>query len=174
MGAAPPLKPLRMKTRNTIVLLLFAVGVFAFIHFYESKLPSTQEAADQQKHVVNLDRDKITGITLTNNEEKIVLQKTDGKWMMTAPVKDRADDNAVSTLLTSVETLNKDTTLEGGEGRRQNRHESHRRREVERQPQARGRGQAGGNSFSAKTRRSMGKFTSASPRRTRSMLSATS
>src|SRR5581483_7568195 len=101
-----------MKTRNTVLLFLIAAGLFAFIYFYESKLPTTQEAAEQEKHLVNIDRDKLTGITITNNEDKIVLRKTDGKWRLDAPVKDSADGAAITQLLTSVELLRKETTLE--------------------------------------------------------------
>ncbi|MEA3188350.1 MAG: hypothetical protein QOD99_2180 [Chthoniobacter sp.] len=106
-----------MKTRNTILLFLIAGGLFAFIHFYESKLPTTAEAADQEKRILKIDRDKISGITITNNEEKIVLRKAGSKWQLEAPIKDRADESAVNQLLTSVEMLKKETSVDAGEGK---------------------------------------------------------
>lgn len=107
-----------MKLRNTLLLLLAALGLFAFIFFYERHLPSTRDAAEREAHVVTFDRDKITGISLVNNEQKIELRKgADGQWMLDAPVKDRADDAAVAQLLTAVETLRKEATLESRDGK---------------------------------------------------------
>jgi len=101
-----------MKLRNTIFLFLIAAGVFFFLRFYESKQLTTQEAEEQSTHVAPLtDRDKIDGITITNNEAKIELRKRNNQWEMDAPVKDRADDGAVTQLLTSVDTLQKDTSV---------------------------------------------------------------
>lgn len=107
-----------MKFRNTLLLLVVALGLFAFIFFYERKLPSTRDAAEREARVVTFDREKITGISLVNNEQKIELRKSaEGKWTLDAPVKDRADEAAVSQLLGAVETLRKEATLESRDGR---------------------------------------------------------
>jgi len=108
-----------MKARYTIILLLIAGGLFAYLRFYESNQLTTQESEEQGRHVVQVDRDKIDGITITNNEAKIELRKQDSKWVMDAPVKDRADDGAVAQLLTSVDTLQKDTSLKPETGKDQ-------------------------------------------------------
>ena len=101
-----------MKARNTILLLLIAGGLYTYMRFYESKQLSTDEAQEQSIHVVQIvDRDKIDGITITNDEGKIELRKENNQWQMQEPVKDRADDGAVTQLLTSVDTLEKDTSL---------------------------------------------------------------
>ncbi|MGA3172592.1 MAG: DUF4340 domain-containing protein, partial [Chthoniobacteraceae bacterium] len=101
-----------MKARNTIILLLIAGGLFCYLRFYETKQPTTQEAEEEGNHVVPvLDRDNINGITITNNQAKIELEKKDNEWEMTEPVKDRADDTVVSELLTSLESLEKETSL---------------------------------------------------------------
>ena len=36
-----------MKLKNTLLLLILAVAVYAFIYFFESKQPSTQEATER-------------------------------------------------------------------------------------------------------------------------------
>lgn len=100
-----------MKLRNTLLLLLVAGALYAYLRFYESKQPTTQEAEEQSGRVVQLDRDKIDGITITNNEAKIELRKRNNQWEMDAPVKDRADDATVTTLLSTVESLRKETSL---------------------------------------------------------------
>jgi hypothetical protein len=103
-----------MKPRNTVILLLIAVGAYCYMRFYESKQPSTEEAEEQSTQVVQMDRDKVDGITITNNETKIELRKRNNQWQMDAPVKDRADDGAVADLLTAVNSLEKTTSLKPG------------------------------------------------------------
>jgi hypothetical protein len=100
-----------MKARNTVILLLIAAGVYFFMRYYESKQPTTQEAEEQNSRVVQLDRDKVDGITITNPGAKIELRKQNGEWQMDAPVKDRADDGVVAQLLNTLDGLQKDTTL---------------------------------------------------------------
>lgn len=97
-----------MKTRNTLFLLLLAVGLVLFIKYYESTLPSTREANERESSVVHFDRDQINAITITNHEDKIELRKQGGIWRIDAPVKDRADSLVIDRLLTTAESLHKD------------------------------------------------------------------
>jgi hypothetical protein len=101
-----------MKFRNTVILILLAVGLYCYMRFYESTQPTTTEAEELSTHVVpQLDRDAIDGITITNNETKIHLTKVDSQWQMDEPVKDRGDDAAVQQLLDAVDGLVKDATI---------------------------------------------------------------
>jgi hypothetical protein len=100
-----------MKFRNTLLLLLLAGGLFAYLRFYESKQPTTQEAAEMSTHVAEVDPDGIDGITINNNQTKIHITRRDGQWQMDEPVKDRADDAAVEQLINAVDSLQKDTTI---------------------------------------------------------------
>ncbi|HEX4085818.1 MAG TPA: DUF4340 domain-containing protein [Chthoniobacteraceae bacterium] len=100
-----------MKLRNTLILLVIAGAIFCFLRFYETKQPTTQEAQELSSHVVQMDRDKIDGLNITNNDTRIELRKRNDQWQMDAPVKDRADEAAVTQLLTSIDTLDKDTTI---------------------------------------------------------------
>jgi hypothetical protein len=100
-----------MKPKNTLLLFIVAIGIFAFIHFYESKLPTTREAEESKKHVVNFDRDAIDGILITNNENKIELRKNGARWELAAPLKDRADAAAIAQLFTSLETIDADSAF---------------------------------------------------------------
>jgi len=100
-----------MKLKNTIILFLVAAGLFAFIHFYESKLPTTDQAAESGRHVVTLDANGIDGITITNNEDKIELRRNGAQWDLTAPVKDRADSMVVNQLMTGLDMLKVDSSF---------------------------------------------------------------
>ena len=78
-----------MRTRTTFLLLLLAVGLGVWIKFFESRKPNTAEAQRQAGNVVNFDREKLEGLTIQNGDDRIELRRQNGKWRLTAPVKDR-------------------------------------------------------------------------------------
>ena len=100
-----------MKPKNTLILLVVAVAIYAFIHFFESKQPTTQEATEHAGRVVKFDRDKITAITIKSPDTKIELSKKDGAWFLVTPIKDRADSMAINQLFTSAEALKSDESI---------------------------------------------------------------
>lgn len=102
-----------MKPRTTLLLLIVVAGLFAFIKFYN--WPTTKELEERKNRVLKIDRDKIDGVTITNNEAKIELRKRGGSWFVDAPVKDRADSAAIEQLLGSVEFLNSEQTIPADE-----------------------------------------------------------
>ena len=101
-----------MKSRSTLLLLLLAGGIFAYIKFVDSKQLSTLDTQRDAKKVVSLDRDKINSVTIKNAEGTIELRKRDNDvWMLEAPVKDRASSMVIAGLFTTAEFLNFDAVL---------------------------------------------------------------
>lgn len=101
-----------MKLKNTLLLLVLAGGLFAFIKFYESRQLGSREAQERAGKVVTFDRDKVDVITIKNSESKIELHKdAKGNWRLEDPVKDRADSLAVSQLFTTAESLRYDAAI---------------------------------------------------------------
>lgn len=95
-----------MKPRNTLILLIITLGLFAFISFYESKRPTTSQKEYAKSHVADFNEDGIDGIFITNNEGKIELRRQqDNSWQVVLPVqdkepiRDRADITLVHQLL---------------------------------------------------------------------------
>src|SRR5437867_1578731 len=104
-----------MRFRTTLVLFALAAAIFAFIKFYESKRPNTEEANRRAQNVVNFERDKIDGVVIQNGEERIELKRADKKWRLESPVKDLADGSTVDSLLFDLEDWKKDATISGKE-----------------------------------------------------------
>lgn len=102
-----------MKLRTTFLLLLVVAGLFAFIKYFQ--WPTTRELEEQKGRVVKIEREKIDGITISNNETKIELRKRDGHWILDAPTKDRADNAAVERILSSAELLKSEQTISAKE-----------------------------------------------------------
>jgi len=100
-----------MNWRTTLILAVVVLGVFAYLRFFEMKRPSTQEAARQAQNVVNFDRSKIDGIIIQNGDEKIDIRRRDNKWRLETPIKDQADAGLVETLLSDLETWQKEATI---------------------------------------------------------------
>src|SRR5438034_4034744 len=104
-----------MNLRTTLVLAVVALGVFAYLRFFEMKQPSTEEAKHQAQNVLNFDRYKINGIVIQNGDEKIELRRRDTKWRLDTPIKDHADSSSVENLLSNLEGWRKDATISAKE-----------------------------------------------------------
>jgi hypothetical protein len=106
-----------MKLRNTILLLILGVGLFAYIRFVDSKKLSTEELLAQKGKVVDVDRSGADAVTIRNSEGSIQLKKnSEGNWLLESPVKDRADSLAIATLFTSLEGLRMEPIPAGKNG----------------------------------------------------------
>ena len=100
-----------MKARTTLILLVVVVAIGAYIKFYESKRPNTEEAARREKNVVNLNREKLDGIVIQNGDEMIELKRSGNKWRLEAPIKDQADSAAIDNLINEIENWRKAATI---------------------------------------------------------------
>jgi len=94
---------------------MIALGVLAYLRFFEMKQPSTGEAKRQAQNVVTFDRNKISGIVIQNGDEKIEMQRRDNKWRLEAPIKDQADSSLIESLLSDLENWQKDGTISAKE-----------------------------------------------------------
>ena len=104
-----------MKTRTTLILFIIVLAVAAYIRFYERHQPNTAEAQRRSQNVINFDRDKIDGITIQNGDDRIDLRLENKKWRIESPVKDQADGNAISMLLSDLDTWQKFDTISARE-----------------------------------------------------------
>lgn len=111
-----------MKPRSLLILFLVVVALGAFIFFYERKLPSSDERAQQAKEVFpGLKQDEVTAIEIQQGKQVVKLrrgEKAKGalgeagqSWELTEPLAARADESVVSTLLSTITDMRKDRTL---------------------------------------------------------------
>lgn len=100
-----------MKTKHTLILLVLAASAFAYVWFVEKSRPTSDAARENAGLVCEFERNDIDAITIRNATGIIELRKRDGHWFMDAPVKDRADELAITQLFTTCEKLRSDTSL---------------------------------------------------------------
>jgi hypothetical protein len=104
-----------MKWKATLVLLIVTAGVFTYLFLVERNAPNTADAAREAQNILNFSRDKITGITIQNGDDKIDIRRHDDKWRLETPIKDQADAAAVNNLLGDLENWQKDATISAKE-----------------------------------------------------------
>jgi hypothetical protein len=104
-----------MKPRTTLILLAITALFFGYMYFYEKNLPSSDEAKRQSQNVVNITPEKIDGMVIQNGDDKIELRRHDKKWRLESPIKDQADNSLVDSILSDIESWQKDTTISAKE-----------------------------------------------------------
>ena len=100
-----------MRSKTTFILLAIAIAAGVYIKYVDSNRPDTQEATRRGQNVVNFDREKITGISIQNGDDKIEIKKIDDKWRLEAPIKDQADSSLIDNLVMDLESWQKETTI---------------------------------------------------------------
>ncbi|MCB1097660.1 MAG: DUF4340 domain-containing protein [Verrucomicrobiae bacterium] len=89
-----------MRARTTLILLALAAAVGAYIWLVERFDQSTSEREMSAHLVLTVDQTKVDTITIKRANDSIVLvQRADGHWHLTAPLEDRADEGAVTSIL---------------------------------------------------------------------------
>ncbi len=105
-----------MRPTRLAVLALVVLGLFAFIWFYERKLPSTDQRREQEgKLLPQLVTDKVTGVAIHNRHGEFRLAKESNAWKLVAPVKDDANGGAVNSLLAQLAALKAERSLQRSE-----------------------------------------------------------
>ncbi len=102
----------RGKSKGPLVLFLVASGLIAFVYFFEKNTKGTEDTQREAGKVVEVDRDKITSVSIKNPDGTIELQKRDGQWRIDQPIQDKADSTTVAALFTTLETLKSNASIE--------------------------------------------------------------
>jgi len=98
-----------MNLRTTVALLVIALGLGLFILILDRRSPTTRE--NRTGYVVDLDRNEVTHLQITNESANTILNKTAAGWQIIAPVNDRADAQVVDSLLDSIQFLRRDDMI---------------------------------------------------------------
>jgi hypothetical protein len=98
-----------MNLRTTVALLIIALGLGLFIWILDRRSPTTRE--NRTGYVVDLDRNEVTNLQITNESANTILNKTAAGWQIIAPVNDRADAQVVDSLLDSIQFLRRDDII---------------------------------------------------------------
>jgi hypothetical protein len=91
--------------RSTLILLLVAIALGAFVYFYEIKGgKEREEAKERSKQLFQFKQEDIAEISLTREGETSVFQKRDDGWVITQPISTKADQSALDAIAHNVAT----------------------------------------------------------------------
>jgi hypothetical protein len=95
-----------MRHWSTLVLALVLGGLGAYLYFVELPGKESQERSEtENKTLLLLDQNAITGLTMKTDDREIVMAKDAQKgWSITAPLRSEADQRAVQNLLRALAT----------------------------------------------------------------------
>jgi Domain of unknown function (DUF4340) len=93
-----------MKLGKLLIYLSILVALAAYVYFVEIRHKKEQQAIEEKAaKIVHLEKDKIVEIELlSRDKEKIELKKPSDTWVLTSPIKTKADTSAVASLLHSI------------------------------------------------------------------------
>jgi uncharacterized protein DUF4340 len=106
-----------MKSRGLIVAVIVLAALTGTLYWSNHRKPAetnVSASAETPPKILVLNQADITGIAIRKKgDEELTLAKNDaGKWQITAPKQLRADQDAVSSLLTTLSALNSDHLIE--------------------------------------------------------------
>lgn len=101
------------RARSTLILLLLAAGLGAYIYFVEMKRPAPDDQPKADRVFAGLEADQITELTVqAGNGDSTTLKKQGSGWTIVAPTTAAADASEVSGVTTNLATLDISRVIE--------------------------------------------------------------
>ena len=92
-----------MSYRSALLLLLSALGLWAYLLLWEIKQPDAEEQKDLAISVLPQERESILSLSLSSPTQRVTLSLQGEQWVVSAPVSDVAEPLAVESLLSQLE-----------------------------------------------------------------------
>lgn len=98
-----------MRLRNTLLLALIFAALAGYLYFVE--IDKAAEEA-KKKTLFTFDTEAVIGVTLVYPDRTIEVKRSDGKWRLTQPVDDLADEPTVTNLVRAIADCEVKSTLD--------------------------------------------------------------
>jgi hypothetical protein len=85
--------------RSTLILVLLAAALGAFVYFREYRRPRAQAKPAATKTAFQFAAADVAGLTVTRAGTSVTIDRQGGQWQITAPVQTRADQGAVGDIV---------------------------------------------------------------------------
>lgn len=95
-----------LKFKGTLVILVIAVILIAYVIFVEVKNPTKEEKEEEEKIVFKIeDTDTVKTLKFNQDGKEIICEKKEDGWHITKPVKARGDEGIFNGLLANLAEL---------------------------------------------------------------------
>lgn len=102
-----------MRWKTTLVLLVAAVGLGAYVALVDLKRPTPDQAEQLAKRIVDISPEDATTISVEMPAADVQLERRDDAWRMTAPLSARAEASLTRRILSALDPLEAQRTLDG-------------------------------------------------------------
>ena len=94
-----------MKLGKVLIYFGILVALASYVYFVEIRYKKEQETRKAEaERIAKVEKDKITEVDLTSKDApKISVRKIDDNWLLTEPIKVKADQKAIQSVLTTFE-----------------------------------------------------------------------
>lgn len=101
-----------MKLKTNLVLGVLFLALLGFVYFYEIRGGAERKEAEAQaKTLLSLGDAEIQGLVIERRDTTMVLRKEGGEWVLTDPVADRADADAVQRYLQALKETERERVI---------------------------------------------------------------
>ncbi|MCB9058408.1 MAG: DUF4340 domain-containing protein [Calditrichae bacterium] len=98
--------------RNTIILVLVAAALGAYVYFYEIKGGEERQAdKEREEKLINADKDSIQTLWIYDFDKVFQFSKVDDGWKIVSPVETDAEESTVNSFLATLTGAKKSRTF---------------------------------------------------------------
>lgn len=97
--------------RNTLIVLLIALALGAYVYFYEMKHGKARDEEETSKPAFTFKTEDVTAVNLTSQQQTVALENNGKEWTITQPIKTDAEQASVESLVSSISSATIDRTL---------------------------------------------------------------
>ena len=102
-----------MNRKNTRILLVLVVGLFAYIYFFERHLPDTQTGREKaSKMFPDFDGQPVERVQIVIRTNQVIsVERTNELWSMTQPVRYAVEPTAIENFLKALASLTRESSV---------------------------------------------------------------
>ncbi len=105
-----------MRSRSTVIVLVLAVMLGAYIFVFERKQPTPEERREKAKKLLAFEPADVRELRIERAGETVVLEKEGDTWFLRQPLRARADEVEVERILSGLQDVEVERRLEADEG----------------------------------------------------------
>ncbi len=105
-----------MRSRSTVIVLVIAALLGAYIFLFERKQPTTVERREKAKKLLAFEPADVRKLRIERVGETVVLEKEEDAWFLRQPLRARADEAEVESILSRLHDVEVERRLEADDG----------------------------------------------------------